>query len=238
MTQNEGIEPQTIEVGDSGLVAQRTAVPSIVCESNWPQTRIELLGWFRESAPAVADAYRGSVRLLDDVTFPGRVQFISHAVRDIADRLVFILDPQKAPARVEYENELDEIQLGWPELDSFSQTVDASVVETCQISVKVARQIDHLINEHRQRRFRPNAYQTLIQILASAQEPGSGGNERIATAFQKTRKWFMVRTHLRVSGIPEPDEAELRRQFEAFERILHSFVGNFVRVHGLLLLDG
>ena len=60
----------------------------------WSPKRLELLRWFQENAQPLAAAYEGAVRLLYDEDFPGRIHFVSHAVRDIADRLVFVLDQQ------------------------------------------------------------------------------------------------------------------------------------------------
>ncbi len=221
MSHHEGVNPTNVDGSDSELMAHARS------ESSWPQSRIELLHWFRQQAPSVADAYRGAVKLLEDVAFPGRLHFIAHAVRDISDRLVFILDPQQAPSRVHYESHLDKIARDWPMGDGFCQSGGPPVVETYPIPVKVARRIDVLVGEHRLRRSRPSAHKILFEILARAEAPGADVNERIVKAFQDVREWFMDRAHLRTDGVPAVDEAELRRQFEAFENILHSFVGSF-----------
>ncbi len=86
---------------------------------NWPQKRHELLKWFSSNAKPLAEAYEGAIRLLNEGDFPGRIHFIAHAVRDIADRLVFVLDPQLKGRRVQYEQEMDGIEKLWPELQTF-----------------------------------------------------------------------------------------------------------------------
>ena len=56
--------------------------------------------------------------MLGEHSFPGRIHFIAHAVRDIADRLITVLDPQVDAKRVQYENELDRIEKHWPTIDA------------------------------------------------------------------------------------------------------------------------
>lgn len=53
--------------------------------------------------------------MIDDGEFPGRVHFIAHAVRDIADRLAYVR-PQLRGNRVQYENALDRIARAWPDV--------------------------------------------------------------------------------------------------------------------------
>src|SRR5713101_7429324 len=101
--------------------------------------RQELLNWFRRNAESLADAYEGAIRLLVDRDFPGRVHFIAHAVRDIADRLAFVLDPQLTPRRVQYEHHMDGILKLWPKLQVIADTGDGTFNQgTMTIDFRVA----------------------------------------------------------------------------------------------------
>lgn len=82
--------------------------------SHWTPLRRELLNWFRANAAPLSEAYEGAIRLIDDGDFPGRIHFVAHAVRDISDRLIYVLDPQLEAARVQYENAMDQIEKHWP----------------------------------------------------------------------------------------------------------------------------
>lgn len=113
----------------------------------------ELLTWFRKNAPALAEAYEGAVVMLNDGGFPARLPFICHAVRDIADRLPFALDPQLKGNRVQYENTLDEIAGVWPKA-SIRQNTDDPHLESIPIPYKAATLVDGLVAEHRERRAR------------------------------------------------------------------------------------
>jgi len=190
--------------------------------------RRELLQWFQREAPSLAAAYEGAVVLLGLAAFPGRVHFIAHAVRDIADRLVFALDADLASTRVQYENHLDAIQGQWPSLDhSLQESGSLAGADTIPIPLSVARRIDNLVVEHRNRRERPSQYELLFQRLATQDPSRAMINQRLVASFKEIRQWFMSLTHLRRSAPPEVGETELCGRFEAFEKTLHSFVGSF-----------
>jgi len=190
--------------------------------------RRELLRWFHTQAPALAPAYEGALRMIEDAGFPGRVYFIAHAVRDIADRLVYALDHQLEGNRVQYENEMEVIASKWPSIDStdaFDADLDAE--DTVVIPVQLAKPIDGLVRAHRERRQRPSNYELLFRFLMRNEPSRPRVNERLVADFKKTRGWFMDRAHIRRKKPPQVDENELRSQFTKFEKMLHSFVGSF-----------
>ena len=196
--------------------------------SIWTPMRNELLAWFRDRAYSLAEAYEGAVNLIEDTGFPGRVHFIAHAVRDIADRLVYVLDPQLEGNRVQYENEMDAIEKQWPNMDSMGASdINSGAGDSVVIPVQLARRIDQLVTEHRDRRQRPTNYELLFRFLMRNEPSHLRLNERLVADFKKTRDWFMGLTHVRSEEPPQVDEGELRLQFTRFEGMLHSFVGHF-----------
>ena len=48
----------------------------------------ELLEWFERNAPALGRLYKGAIIMVNDQSFPGRIRFVSHAVREIANSLL------------------------------------------------------------------------------------------------------------------------------------------------------
>ena len=202
---------------------------------NWSPKRNELLKWFSRNAKPLAEAYEGAVRLLDEANFPGRVHFIAHAVRDIADRLVFVLDPQLEGGRVQYENEMDGIEKLWPELQTIQETTDGSAVkDTVTIGYRLASKIDALVRAHGERRQRPSNYELLFRFLMRKEPTQAQVNQRVTSDFKETREWFMKLTHLRNREAPKVDENELQAQFSKFEGMLYSFVGDFFTSTGEL----
>ncbi len=190
--------------------------------------QIQLLNWFRLNATPLADAYYGAIQLLHDRHHHGRVHFIAHAVRDIADRLVFVLDPQLEGNRVQYEATLDKIMNKWPNLNKITNNDNKDFQHNLvTIDYDLAIMIDSLVKDHQKRRKRPSNYELLFRHLMR-NEPSQGVvNERVIADFKKMRKWFMDRTHLRTKEAPQIEESELKTQFNKFEGMLYSFVGDF-----------
>lgn len=194
----------------------------------WTPKRCELLSWFQANCVPLAEAYEGALWLLDNQRFPGRVHFIAHAVRDIADRLIFVLDPQVEGTRVQYEGEMDAIERQWPKLDPIEERSDKSAVhDGISINRHLAARIDALVQAHRERRRRPSQYELLFRYLTRQGLYQGEANQRLVSDFKKTRDWFMKLTHLRRDKPPQVGEDELQTQFSKFESMLHSFVGHF-----------
>jgi hypothetical protein len=195
--------------------------------ADWSPKRRQLLNWFRGNAVALAEAYEGAVRLIEDSSFPGRVHFIGHAVRDIADRLAFTLDAELSGSRVQYENELDKIEKTWKRLVRFEEDQHATKEDSVEIGYHTACQIEDLINAHRDRRSRPSNAEMLFRCLMRLHPTTAEINSRLVDDFKKIRAWFMAFTHLRQDKAPEVNELTLQAKFNAFESMLHSFVGEF-----------
>lgn len=188
--------------------------------------RLELRAWFKSTAPSLSEAYEGAVVLLKDPAFPGRIHFIAHAIRDITDRLAFVLDTQLDGQRVSYETHLDPLIELWPTLNSLTPA-NPSPTDTVAIPLTVALRVDGIVEAHRQRKGRPSNFDLLFQHLAR-QNPNSGPvNARIVADFKRVHKWFMERAHLRKTVMQPVPEATLTEHFELFESILHSFVGDY-----------
>ena len=198
---------------------------------NWSPKRHQLLNWFRSNAAPLAEAYEGAICLLDEEEFPGRIHFIAHAVRDIADRLVFALDPQLKPRRVQYEQEMDGIETLWPELQTIQGiTSESTAQDMLSIDYRLASKIDALVKEHRERRQRPSNQELLFRFLMREERYLAEVNKRVVSDFEKIHKWFMELTHLRANEAPKVDENELQTQFSKFEGMLCSFVVDFLQV--------
>lgn len=189
--------------------------------------RTELFAWFCDRAPSLAPAYAGAIRLLAAPEFPGRVHFISHAVRDICDRLARALNAEVTFPRVQYEDGLDEVSMVWPRSLPGGASPDAASNEVIALPVAAARLVHDLVAAHRERQTRPDAYELLFRQLMQIEPEGASVNERLVESFRQTRKWFMRLAHARHDKEPEVEESELRRRFADFELMLHGFAGRF-----------
>ncbi len=210
----------------------------------WTPRRQELYEWFVRQAPSLAEAYKGAVYLVAQRQFPARVHFIAHAVRDIADRLPFVLDGELESDRVPYECVFDTI-LGtlnegprdrhlnrWP---SEKELADGDVAQTTAaenhnavlIPRNVYQELDKLMQHHRRRRDQPKRSALLFRALLRIDPRSSAASKRLVRAFDHECKWFMKKAHLPREPFSAVSDSELERRFERFETMLHSFVGRF-----------
>lgn len=204
--------------------------PSALVESRQPlllsRKSAELLDWFRKHANPLAEAYEAALLLLHDRGFPCRLYLLAHVVRDIANRLIFALDPQEKPSMVQYAERLDKIMALWPSVDPIAKGAGDVTGENVEISYKLATKIDRLVEEHRTSRLRPTSAELLFRYLMRDEPSHADLNMRVIQDFERVRRWFVGFAHVR----EEPalvGEEELQRQFSAFEGMLHSFVGGF-----------
>jgi hypothetical protein len=80
---------------------------------HWTAARVQLHGWLRSEAPALAPVYEAAVRMAFDPVFPGRVWFIAHALRDIRNRLPDALAGPVSESRTKYSDLAKEISRCW-----------------------------------------------------------------------------------------------------------------------------
>ena len=87
--------------------------PEIDAESWWTPDRIALLGWLENNAPALAPLYGGALSLAMLDSFPGRMHFVAHAIREIRNRLPGALGTTVKRRNAGYEHLTDKIRERW-----------------------------------------------------------------------------------------------------------------------------
>jgi hypothetical protein len=71
------------ENNSSSAIAQspsQQATPSY-----WTPLRRELADWLRSKAPQLAELYEGALKILFEQDFPGKLRFVTHAMREIVN---------------------------------------------------------------------------------------------------------------------------------------------------------
>ena len=81
----------------------------------WTPQRLRIYAWLKAQAPALAPVYEGVVRMAVDPSFPGRVWFVAHAVRDMRNRLPDAIAGPVKGSRTEYSQLAAEITRCWIE---------------------------------------------------------------------------------------------------------------------------
>ncbi len=197
---------------------------------HWTSARLELLSWFGQKAPSIAPAYEGAVRLLYTPDFPGRIHFVCHVVRDIYNVLPQILDGvTRVSAGEAYPPILAKLQQHWPSVGtSFVESDSASIQDIVPISRITYKIVDKLVRKSRDITSQKTTGESLSRILCR-ENPTEDVHIplRLIEGFDTARKWFVSRAHLVHTIEKLPADDGLLEQFEAFEKTLFSFVGQY-----------
>jgi len=200
----------------------------------WTRSREELFDWLKKNAPSLAELYRGSVSLLFGPPVPGYTRFVSHAVREIRNRLPGAITGVESAGRVEYKGRLDEIGAEWKRagmvVDSQASqsgatvSADKSWTEVV-LPRKLARKIARLIDDHDAAREKPR--DTAVRLFEGAAPRNQRFREAlrpVVVQWMEVCNWFMERTHDSGTTDEKIDANEFRRNFELFESTLLGIV--------------
>jgi hypothetical protein len=192
----------------------------------------------RNNAASLAELYEGAVRLLFEAKLPGRVRLISHAVREIRNRLPDVISGTRTTGRLDYKSRLDRLNKKWQRsglrldgsLPEGGFGVDPGEART--LNVEVARdvfaEIAALVKDHEETRTKP--LDTAIRLF----EACAPENQRLRDTLRpiilqwlEVTSWFMSKAHDSGYVDGDIDEAELISQFELFETYLNALVRGF-----------
>lgn len=197
----------------------------------WTDRRLALHRWLGSQAPSLADLYRGTVLLLDNPGFPGRVRFLAHGVRETANRLPGVVAGFKR-RRFEWVNELDKFAEIW-ERDGPGRFLAETprVVSTAEIPVKarVVRNTDVLVRDFLASRPKhEESARRLFEALAPENEAAREDLRPVIRQWLKVTRWFVGKAH--APEVPEEiDEDQLIHMFELFESGLASLIEAFYK---------
>lgn len=190
--------------------------------------RQEILAWLNRNAPSLAELYQGAVQMLYETPLPGRVRFVSHAVREIGNRLPEAIAGVEE-VWVDYKNRLDELAKQWPGPPAvyLSGEVPPSSPDI-SISRALYLKVTQLIRDHQDARLRPG--EKAMRLFESM----AGGDQRARETLRPTVRqwvkiiaWFTGRAHDSGRIDAGEDERFFKAQFEVFERALAALIRQF-----------
>src|ERR1700722_12753916 len=79
----------------------------------WTRNRRELLEWLGKTSPSLAELYKGAVDLLFGRPVAGFSRFVSHAVREIRNRLPSVVSGTGSSGRLDYTSRIDDLSAQW-----------------------------------------------------------------------------------------------------------------------------
>jgi hypothetical protein len=176
----------------------------------------------------------------------GRIRFVSHAVREIRNRLPEALSGVKASGTLQYKNRMDDIALKWRKsgLDPRVPAEDPPTASESAASpggdIPVPRplflKIQTLVRDHEDAREKPGeAAIRLFEHCAPENRALRDTLRPVVLQWLEVTGWFQQKAH--DSGMIDAElasEDDLRNQFELFEATLGALVrGFFSTIEGL-----
>ncbi len=222
---------------DETLLPRVDFTPSLE-KTYWTPARQELHAWLYRNAPSLAELYEGTVRLLNDSILPGHVRFVSHAVREIRNRLPDVISGAKGDGQLQYKNRMDDLSKAWQKagfsidgllLSSFlSDGTNISPSPDIQIPRDLFIKIATLIKDHETTRTKPE--DTAIRLFEACAPENHQSRDTLRPViiqWLEVTNWFEKRNHDSGRVDADCDSIELRRQFDLFESALGALVRSF-----------
>lgn len=206
----------------------------------WTPERLELKAWLERNASSLAELYEGAVRLLFEFKLPGYTRFVGDAVREIRNRLPFVISGSTSGEQLQYKNRLDEMikickKSGFPTDGSLPTVASASnPVEPrptdCVVPLELANCLVQLIGDHEKARERPvDTAKGLFIGLRPENQKFVDTVRPAITQWLEVTGWFMSITHDNGRGDARVDNSELVGKFELFETTLRAIVQQFFK---------
>lgn len=210
----------------------------------WTPARKELRAWFTRNASSLGDLYEGALHLVSNTSFPGRVRFIAHAVREIRNRLPDAISGPKGGTNLQYKNRLDYITKKWQKA-GFPTDSSLPIPVTGRMEVPTFRDIPiprdlylkiaFLIQDHISTREKPfEAAERLFQAIDPTNRHAREILRPRISQWIEMTDWFVSRAHDNGLTDREINGEELQRRFERFEDTLKALVLGFFETMGEL----
>jgi hypothetical protein len=243
------------ESGALATTKQTAAIEASACsESYWNPLRRELEAWLGRYSPDLVDIYRGALKILFHPEFPARLRFVSHAVREIRNRVPDAITGTR-PKRVEYVNNCDRMLARWQRAGlPLDGTIPAVVVtagaSTARVEIPrpIYAQIATLLREHSDsRETKRQRAQRMYQVLNPTEISTSEVPSVVVDEWFEVTEWAVERVHLprpsqasEAAGAEEESfastgeggpsivsEDQLQPRFELFEHALGALIRTF-----------
>ncbi len=217
---------------DGGRDGQRQPVVSASIGDNafWTRQRRELIRWMEDRAPSFVQGYIGAVLLLHMPSFPARVHFICHVVRDIYWKLPTIVGAKskQRPPEV-FPNMVKELAERWRKFPAPGPIVAGKPNSEFTVSAQVYRYIEEIVRKSVEIQDQPSVGKQLAIALFRSLDRRDEEliQPWIIGSFDAEYDFFVKRAHLSHSVDKIPNEDGLIEHFEGFERAFHSLVGPY-----------
>lgn len=196
-----------------------------------------LIEWFKRDNSSLGELYEGALRLLHENQLPGYTRFVSHAVREIRNRLPEVLAGFKGGKHLEYKDRVESLKNLWDAIPIMKYDVSRTGRDTSlprdnqdlvSVPLKIIRELDALIRDHSLvSETRQEAAKRLFEAANSVGIDQASPLDPTIDKWLDVTEWFMELAHDSGKVDADIDLAELMKMFAQFEGIINSLVGHF-----------
>lgn len=210
-----------------------SSIPTPATPPYWTKPRLELSAWLQEKAPSLNELYSGSLKMIyDSPKMPGRVRFISHAVRELRNRLPDYVSGTKSDGALQYKNELDELASLWhgTVAGSGGLAVTGDIPKSASVTIPadVYERINGLIQKHNRAREKPlDSARRLFETLLPENAAARVNLLPQLDQWLETTHWFTGQAHDNNKRDDDYKWDDVLNRFELFETSLVSLIRGF-----------
>ena len=206
--------------------------------SCWTPERLELKAWLDRNAPSLAELYEGAVCLLFEHRLAGYTRLIAHIVREIRNRLPFVISGSSSSGRLEYPDRLSEITEQWRkanlDVGSSFQSLGATPSSVgpsppaVAIPLDLFRLLEKLIADHEVTSEKAaDAFARLLVGRKPENQKFIKTLQPVISQWLHVTGWFVSKAHDSGRVDAAIDNRELLKNFELFETTLFAIVRQF-----------
>jgi hypothetical protein len=196
----------------------------------WTRQRRELVRWFDDRAPSFTNGYVGAVKLMHNASFPARIHFICHAVRDIYRYLPEALGfkSMSRPSEV-FPGMVKNLAEKWDQFPPNEPLSSQIIGSDFLVSAQVYKCVNKVVKKSKQLKDQHTVGKQLAIALFRSLDRRDDEfiQPWIIKSFDEEYDFFVRRAHLAKSLDRVPSDEGLNDHFEAFERAFHSLVGPY-----------
>lgn len=206
--------------------------------SCWTPERLELKAWLTRNAPSLAELYEGAICLLFEHRLPGYTRFVTHAAREIANRLPDAISAAGSAGKLQYSERLDQITEQWKKANpgggnpfQSSETAVSSPGATpleVAIPLDLFRLLENLIADHEAASEKvADAFRRMLIGRKTENQNFIPTLQPVVSQWRLVTRWFVSKAHDSGRVDADIDNTELLKKFELFERTLLAIIQQF-----------
>jgi hypothetical protein len=205
----------------------------------WTKKRLEIKAWLDRNAASLAELYTAAILIAHNITFPGRVRLLAHAVREIANGLPDAIAGKTKRKSVQYKNRIKEIRdsclihqvpldFGQPSIDSTKSPDTPSEPKGLELPASVAKLFCALIRDDSGiTETRRNNAQRFFEKFSSGNPNATRQLSPVIQQWLDVTDWFVGKSHDGGMKDSETPSGVLNERFALFEDTLAALIRGF-----------